>query len=162
MLSGVIIGSAVSLNSRSSQQLGKVAWGVFIQERGKASEKKIIPFPPHPHISPRHWGFVFPHWYKISVFQLVIETLPFFHPEILTEIFCLDLLYVRGTKEFSPKNVFIQLNQKDAPCSETGQDKLLNFKIFSKWVYITSYPLCPDYLSSEQPKKPSLSGDSCI
>lgn len=47
----------------------------------------------------------------------------------------------RGTKEFSQKIIFKQLNQKDTSCSEIDQDKTLNFKMFSEWVYITSFVL---------------------
>lgn len=56
----------------------------------------------------------------------------------------------------------MKLNQKDILCSEIGQDKILNFKTFSNWVYITFYPICPDYLSREQPKNACFSGPSCF
>lgn len=59
-------------------------------------------------------------------------------------------------KEFSQKNIFIQLNQKDTSCSEVGQDNILNFLAFSKWVYLTSQPFNPDYLSSEHPREALL------
>lgn len=61
---------------------------------------------------------------------------------------------------FSQEKI-IQFNQ-GMSCSEIGQDKILTFKTSSEWVYITFCPICPDYLSSKQPKKASFSGDSCI
>lgn len=64
-----------------------------------------------------------------------------------------------GLKSFHRKKI-VQFNQDI--CSEIGQDKILTFKTSSEWAYINFCPICLDYLSSEQPKKASFSGDSCI
>lgn len=64
-LSGVIIGSE-SLNSKHLQPLGKTAWGVFLQEKGKASRTVLknrdhynVPAPSHVH---RWQSFIFLHF----------------------------------------------------------------------------------------------------
>lgn len=134
--------------------------------RGEASrtalENKGYSFSPRAPstMPPQVQGFVLHRCYKVSVFPSVIKTLPAFSHKFRFFVWkgCMQ-----GRREFSQKKkICMQLNQKDILCSEIGQDKTLNFKTFSKWVYITFYSICPDYFSGEQPKKPHFSGPSCF
>lgn len=76
--------------------------------------------------------------YKICASHLVVIVVQSSSPLIQT--FCLEELYVRSLKAFSEANTFIQLIQKDISCPGIGQDEILNFQIFKKWVFILPTP----------------------
>lgn len=95
----------VSLNTKCSQLLGKVAWGVFLQEEDStfknSSEKQrsLILFPMFPQVP----GFCFVSVVnEIGMSHFNKHNFTFFQSfPILTQIFCPQGLGASGTKPFS-------------------------------------------------------------